>query len=134
MGMLAKILGRFDAIDARAALTTAIRAAGVLHTDRVLWILADRTWEKLGLPPTVDEFLKNVWDRVWTRGREWTDTEKRVVDRYGWQNIIGQEYEKASVITAQLRTLYEAERARVVDEWIARVCLEAEAPADQVPF
>jgi hypothetical protein len=78
------------------------------------------------LPPPVDQFLANVWDHVWGRGRDWHATEKIVVDRYGWKNISGQEYEKAGIITAQLRDMYEAERSRVVDEWIARLSLGAE--------
>lgn len=126
VGTLSRILARFDPLEVRAALSASLRQSRELQADRILSILADRCWEACGLPPTVDVFLENVWDRVWTLGRPWTPDEEIVIRRYGWSNVVGQESDRATTITAQLRDLYQAHRARVVDRWIAELCLAEE--------
>jgi hypothetical protein len=136
VGPMAAVLARFPAHDVRSALASCAHERGEVQVDRVLRVIADRMFEALGLPPPVDVAVGEIWRAIsdGPRARPWShEAIRRAVNRYGWDDLVGQEAETASVRKAQVRRVYEDERERVVSGWIADVCEAAErAVADGV--
>lgn len=131
-----QVLYRFPSVDVRAALASCAETYAEIQVDKVLRVLAGRLWEyeEFELPPPPSVAVGEVWDHIWDgNNRDYShQIVKRTVDRYGWEDLYGQESDTASIRKSQFKKMYEDEYERFVSRWIATVCIESEKHAERV--